>query len=295
MSRKGFLPQIEELESTVDDIRISMMQQPIMTGDGQPLGLCKRIFNQGRLNSGGRLYGRWQSLPESERLNLLIAGETVCEIDVKAMFLNICNAKFGSGTPFVNDPYMMIPFVGNVNDPVRRASMRKLAKLLLSAYLSNGKKVNQFPKGSKKNPEKNAKMLSVREQYNIPKDAKAADYFDDILNTFPFLRLVTDDSYDLMYIESQVMITAMSELNKIGVVTYPIHDCLTCKRIDEETVIGSIQKAMIGKLGTTIMMDVSYSDRPTKLVPPLTDTIKLSKPKPRLVDPDDDFDVLEDF
>ena len=140
-------------------------------------------------------------------------------------------------------------------------------------------------------------MLSVREQYNIPKDAKAADYFDDILNTFPFLRLVTDNCHDLMYIESQIMITAMSELNKIGVVTYPVHDCLMCKRTDEETVISSIQKAMIARLGTTIMMDVSYSDLPTKLIPPLTETKTLSKakPKPHLIDPDDDFDVLEDF
>lgn len=294
MSRKGFLPQIEELESRVDDIRAGMMQQQLTTSDGQTMGICKRIFNQGSLKSGGRLYGRWQSLPEAERLNLLIAGEAVCEIDVKAMFLNICNAKFGSGIPFTDDPYMMIPFVGRVNDPDRQKRMRNLAKLLLSSYLSNGKKFNQFPKGSKKDPQSHNEIMSVRKQYNIPKDAKAEDYYDDILKTFPFLKLVTEDSYDLMFTESEIMITAMSELNKMGVVTYPVHDCLMCKRTDEEVVLKAIQSAMIEKLGTTIMMDVSYADFATKIIPPLMGTTK-SKPKPQIINPSYDFDVLEDF
>ena len=294
MSRKGFLPQIEELESQVDDIRKGMMQQPLQTPEGHTMGICKRIFNQGSLKSGGRLYGRWQTLPETERLNLLIAGEAVCEIDVKAMFLNICNAKFGSRIPFTDDPYIMIPFVGRVNDPDRKASMRKLAKLLMSAYLSNGGNVNQFPKGSKKDPANNNETMSVRQQYDIPEKAKAKDYFDDILNTFPFLKLVTDNSYDLMFIESEIMIKAMSELINIGIVTYPIHDCLMCKRTDENIVAKAIQNAMIGQLGTTIMMDVSYSDLPTNIIHPLNGATNL-KPRTQKVNPTDDFDVLEDF
>ncbi len=294
MSRKGFLPHIEELESQVDDIRKGMMQQPLQTLEGQTMGICKRIFNQGSLKSGGRLYGRWQTLPETERLNLLIDGEAVCEIDVKAMFLNICNAQFGIGIPFTEDPYTMIEFVGTVNDPDRQASMRKLAKLLLSTYLSNGNKVDRFPKGSKKDPENNNQILSVREQFNLLKDAKAEDYFDDILNTFPFLKMVTDTSYDLMFIESEIMIKAMSELISIGIVTYPIHDCLMCKRTDEEVVVKAIQSSMIDKLGTTIMMDVSYSDLPTKIIPPLIGATN-SKPRTQTVNLTDDFDVLEDF
>lgn len=297
MSRKGFLPQIEELESQVDDIRKGMMQQPLQTLEGQTMGICKRIFNQGTLKSGGRLYGRWQSLPECERLNLLIDDEAVCEIDVKAMFLNICNAKFGTGLPFGNDPYMMIPFVGTVNDSDRQARMRKLAKLLLSTYLSNGKKIDRFPKGSKKDLENNNQILSVREQFNLPKDAKAEDYFDNILNTFPFLKIVTDTSYDLMFIESEIMIKAMSDLISTGIVTYPIHDCLMCKRTDENIVIKAIQNAMIDQLGTTIMMDVSYSDLPTKIIHPLVGATNL-KPRTHTVNRTDDFDifdVLEDF
>jgi hypothetical protein len=294
MSRKAFLPQIIQLEGQVDILRQGMMQQQLTTAEGQTMGVCKRIFNQGSLKSGGRLYGRWQSLPEAERLNLLIDGEAVCEIDVKAMFLNICNAKFGSGIPFTDDPYLMIPFVGTVNDPDRQANMRKLSKLLLSAYLSNGQKVDRFPKGSKKDPDSNNKKLSVREHFNLPKNAKAEDYFDDILNTFPFLKMVTDTSYGLMFIESEIMIKAMSELINIGIVTFPVHDCLMCKRTDENSVIEAIQSAMNDQLGTTIMMDISYSDLPTKIIPPLIGSTN-SKPRNQIVNPTDDFDVLEDF
>jgi hypothetical protein len=294
MSRKQFLPQIADLEDQVDHIRKVMMEQPLTTINGQPLGLCKRIFNQGSLQAGGRLSGKWQSLPESDRLELLIAGEAVCEIDVKAMFLGICNAQFGSGHPFVDDPYLMIPFVGTVNDPDRQKTMRKLAKLLVSAYLSNGGKTNRFPKGTKKDPEQPNKILSVREQYSLPTKAKATNYFDDILKTFPFLKLVTINSYDLMFIESEIMMAAIKEANSSGIVAYPVHDCLMCKQADEDIVVKAIQKGMMAKLGTTIMMDVSYSDRPSKIILPLGETLPAT-PKSRFTYPEDDedFEVIE--
>ena len=51
---------------------------------------------------------------------------------------------------------------------------------------------------------------------------------------------------------------------------------------------------MIEKLGTTIMLDISYPDKPTKLVYPL-ETATPPKPKPTFYYPedDDDFDVIE--
>ena len=294
MSRKQFLPQIAELETEVDNIKKVMMSQLLTTVTGRPLGFCKRIFNQGSLKAGGRLSGRWQSIPELERLNLLIGGQPVCEIDVKAMFLSTCNLKFGSGIPFFDDPYLMIPFVGSKNDPESQKSMRKLAKLLVSAYLSNGGKTNRFPKGTKKDKKQPDKTLSVREQYGLPTKAKAEDYFNDILTTFPFLKLVTINTYDLMFIESEIMITAIKEVNTMEIVAYPVHDCLMCKQLDEEMVVKAIQKAMIAKLGTTIMLDISYPDKPTKLVYPL-ETATPPKPKPTFYYPedDDDFDVIE--
>lgn len=239
----------------------------------------------------------WQSMKEEDRLNLLIDGDAVCEIDVKAMYLSIAKAKFDfSKTPFCQDPYGMIPFVYKESDQYRRGQMRKLAKLLLSAYLSNGKRTDRFPKGVKVETGGCGRILSVREKYNLPKHARADGYYGDILSTFPFLKDISVNSYDLMFIESEIMLHALIDLNRSDIVAYPVHDCLMCRQTEEDFVVKAMQRAMLEKLGTTILMEVSYPNRLTKLINPLTAEEPVSA---KLVHKQsslhDDFEVLEDF
>ena len=291
LSRRQFLQDIQTLEADIRAINAMLMTQPLTDSVGKQYGVCKRIFNQGSLKAGGRLMGRWQSLPEVDRLHLLIGNEPVCEIDIKAMFLSICNAQFGSGVPFQHDPYLMIPFVRQNNDPETQKAQRKLAKLLISAFFSNGGKIHRFPKGKKV---VDGKVIPIKKQYNLPSKAKATDYYGDILSTFPFLRDVPITAYDLMYQESEIIIQAMKYLQQSGIVTYPVHDCLLTKVVDEHETVLALQDAMLEILGSTMLMDVTYQDQTSKIIPPREGVRLIDAPDYMdFWEDDDDFDVLE--
>ena len=43
-----------------------------------------RIYHDGRMDAGGRLYGLWTASVEDDRLEATIDGDPVCEIDICA-------------------------------------------------------------------------------------------------------------------------------------------------------------------------------------------------------------------
>ena len=73
---------IEEVEA----INKLLMAHPLTSTEGESWASCKRVFNNGRLDYGGRLYGGWQQKKCEERLLMTIDQEPVCEIDIKPTF-----------------------------------------------------------------------------------------------------------------------------------------------------------------------------------------------------------------
>jgi hypothetical protein len=80
-----------------------------------------RVFHEGdhpsfNWNLGGRLYSQgssiYQKLPRDERLKMTIAGEPVCELDIRASYLTIFQAR--RGRPLDRD-----------HDPAARAGRRR--------------------------------------------------------------------------------------------------------------------------------------------------------------------------
>lgn len=102
-SRK-FGSQYTEAVAFVKTIISVMTAHPLTTPDGKEFSHCKRIFNNDSLKQGGRLYGPWQQYKEKERLEMTIDGEPVCEIDLKASYLNLANIRFGGGSTFATGP-----------------------------------------------------------------------------------------------------------------------------------------------------------------------------------------------
>ena len=111
---------------------------PLASPDGTAWGGAYRIFNEGRLDRGGRIYGDWQQLNEGERLKLTVDGEPLAEIDITACFLFILSAR--AGCPISDkDPYKAIPWV--VDKP-----SRDLAKILVAAIISSDGPLTRFPR-----------------------------------------------------------------------------------------------------------------------------------------------------
>jgi hypothetical protein len=80
------------------------------------------------------------------------------------------------------------------------------------------------------------------------------------LNEFLFLRALKTDAFDLMCIESELMMEAMLGLSAESVPTAPVHDCLICREEDVDQVLAVLQGAMVRRLSRSIAMDVTFSN-----------------------------------
>lgn len=171
------------------------------------------------------------------------------------------------------DPYETIGFVARTNDPKRKAEMRELAKKLVSAIIGNeSENFNRttFPKGKGCRDQESgkAKTISVREEFDLPKSAKAKDFYSEIFEAYPFLKKAAGKWAELMYLESQIILGAAHKLAQEGIATYPVHDSSICKYSITEKVTETLHEMMNIYLGTTFHMDVSMPDGSVEIIHP---------------------------
>lgn len=260
----GFKGQVEALQADMRLLNTVMGKHPLRSADGVEWSGCTRIFNDGRLDRGGRVYGRWQSEKAEKRLQCTIDGKPVCEIDVKGSYLLLAyKMTGGNGLNLGQDPYQSIDFVRS-GPP----HMRDLGKELLSALLSDSWDKKNFPRGRSRDEFGN--VISVRKRHLIPKSKSARFYYDQILKAFPFIRQLDHMAGELMFLESTILIDAMVELAKreAPIPVYPIHDCLLCKQEDEGEVIRVLQHSFLKRIGGMPFLDVEYPDRESKIISP---------------------------
>lgn len=256
---KSFSGAHKPLEKQMQVVVSSMEKAPLTAPEGTQWTRCHRIFNDGRLDRGGRVYGGWQSRKATERLTYTIDGEQVVEVDIKASYLFLASRLAGSSDPLPTDPYAAIPFVQE------RKGLRDLAKQLVSAILSKPERPTKFPRGSKK--DEAGRIISVRDQFGLGNGAKVDDYLNDIFRAFPFLKQFQGRSGELMFMESQLILEAMETLasRSSPVVVYPVHDCLICKKSDEQQVVSTLQDVMRSNLGAAPTLETEYPDGKTQI------------------------------
>lgn len=293
LGRRLFVGKIEPLEEQVFTINAAMAMHPLRGLDGQEFSGCRRIFNDGRLDCGGRLYGDWQSLKEAERLKLTIDGQSVCEIDIKACFLSIAYSKFGqSGPSLAKDPYMAVKFLKECNDPVRQKELREVCKKLVVAYLSKNSDLTQYPKAERKRGE--PKAIPFRKRYRLKEGVTY--YMDQIKETFPFLSQQKEHGESLMFVESSIMVEAMLELINIDVVAYPIHDCLLVQLQHKTIATEAMSSVMKNHLDYVPAMDVTYLCQGVVVTEELDSVTGFTEGLVEKIDIwDDDLDLIEDI
>lgn len=301
ISLRGFGAQASEARSFVSQINSILDLHPLISAEGHTFDHGRRIFNNGSLTEGGRFYGPWQNCNESERLQMRIDNEAVCEIDLKASYLNLSNILFGNGMFFGNDPYERIGFVRATNDSVRRKSMRGLSKKLVATIIGNEgitdpEQRRSFPKGERVWDYKNnrPRTVSVKEEFGLGSKDKAETYYADILAAFPFIREAQGKWGPLMFLESQIVLGAVHSLSLQNIPAYPVHDSLICKVSDKDQVISALQDMMAHHLGTTFSMDVTEYGKQPYLISPLGGVDQLTDIKSEKQDNDweDDYTSL---
>jgi hypothetical protein len=188
-------------------------------GDGVHYGFVRR-FNEGDLedfkwNKGGRLYGvtasSYQQLPSPERALMTINGEPVVEIDISASYLTAFHARLNAPIDLTSDPYE------------RMGLPRDIVKAWTTASFGSGKPLDRWPQDVTKN---------YLKEHNVkPRDVCSAKAVRDaMLETYPALSRLGEPGVqwaDLMFVESQAIITAMRHLMvAYEMPTYPVHDSL---------------------------------------------------------------------
>ncbi len=164
----------------------------------------RRIFNNGSLGEGGRLFGGfWQQLSKTSRAkSIWIDDEVVVERDFGQMAMRIAYSMVGA-TPPSGDLYELPGFKGSRNG----------IKRVTNAILANHKQPGRFPQGTKELFPRGTDFGHVLEAI------KAAHR--------PIVGLMgTSLAGKLQRTESDILVRVLLRLIRDGVTALPIHDCL---------------------------------------------------------------------
>jgi len=176
--------------------------------EGQPVDPhdrhLRRVFTQGRFDSGGRLFGGfWQSLKKKQRLEgVTISGESVVELDYGQMNPRLLYALCGEQPP-EQDAY----------DIPGYSMYRKGVKKIMNAMMFTTKRLTRMPQGVRKEFEEKFRVGSVMQAIELAHPAIKDSFFKGI-------------GHDLQFMESQILVDVLLQLRGLGVVALPIHDSI---------------------------------------------------------------------
>lgn len=195
----------------------------------------KRVFNEGRFDRGGRLYGGfWQQPNPDRRLRCLrINGERVVSIDFAAMGVRLAYADVGA-TPPEGDLY------------AHRWFPRAGVKLVLNAVLSASAPFRRMPDGARPFFRRRTSVDDVVAELERMHPAISPLFFKG-------------NATKLMHLESQIAVRALLALRERGVVALPVHDCLLVSRGDLEVAKGELRRASLEVVGVDIPVSVTTS------------------------------------
>ena len=285
--------QVKRLSEQMKQIAKVWREQPLQSSYGEQWASGKRIFNNASLTQGGRIYADWQVLKEKQRLQLTIGEEEVCEIDLKASYPYIIATLTENADQISSDPYSKCRKVREASSEETRKKNRDAMKRIVSAYVSGGGEVNKFPRGRKR--DSNKKTITFKAEFGLSKREKVKEWVDDLEEHLPFMKLWNSDSFQLMYLESNMMVDCLVQLAKQGISCYPVHDSLIVPISKRDKVIETLKATMRRHFGLEAYLDITYKDGSSTLVEP-SKTQVTTKKSSILIDfgIEEDFDLIED-
>jgi hypothetical protein len=172
----------------------------------------RRIYTKDPFH-GGRLYLPIQSLMQRRapiRINTLINGKKICEVDLKANHPRIAAAL--AGEQLTEDPYLDIAKKAKV-------SREKVKYYVLRAIGSEDERISLKEEGKR--------ILIPEEKRKIVQATK---------ELFPSVHKVFYNKYGSSYqaLEGDIMLNAMVTLVNLNIPSLPIHDCLMVQQGKEK-------------------------------------------------------------
>lgn len=199
----------------------------------------QRIFNDGRFDAGGRLYGGfWQPLSAADRLaHLRIAGQPVASVDFCQSGVRQAYALVGR-TPPQGDLYR-VPGL---------ETYRVEVKQIINALLAQSKPATRFPQGTRGRMPRSWRFEKVRDAIQ-----RAHAPIRELFGTGVGLRF--------MYQESEVLIRVLLTLMDHGVVALPIHDCVLIPTSAADFAVGVMEQCYLEGVGVPGVVEVELPPR----------------------------------
>ena len=243
-------------ESRLQSLNKYWQQHPLVMQDGHAAACATRVYHDGRMDAGGRLYGAWTNKGKDAngikiRLYSTIDGEPVCELDVKAsqptLFSSLLGYRLGglkNGDTW-SDVYSEMSSLWATNiswshhDPLidqteQIKRNRPTSKDVVMALIGTGQSM------------KSNMTDEIKNKHRLTKQGWL--YFKEALNqTLPALEML-EPRYDrsgqitgylngsgfLSHHESEMMMLTLERLMDLGIPAYPVHDCLIVKVKDSK-------------------------------------------------------------
>lgn len=174
----------------------------------------RRVFTQGRFDSGGRLFGGfWQPLgKEARRKGLMINGEDVVELDYGQMNPRILYGLCGALPP-KGDAYAIPGFLHH----------RSGVKKVMNAMLFHDKRLTRMPKGVGKVFKKRQGVGEVMTAIESAHPAIKGCFFTGI-------------GHEAQFTESQVLVDVLLTLRDLGLHALPVHDSVIVGKSNQDKV-----------------------------------------------------------
>jgi hypothetical protein len=221
-----YTADVQALEQTIIDLNNFLDQFSIKGGVHRGY---VRIFNLGDYpafawNLGGRMYSQgqdsYQSLSSEKRLQMTIDSEPVSELDIRASYLTIFQARHGQPLDLSDgkDPYVL---------PGRGlgTKAREAVKTFIAATFGRG----EFPtKWSKEMSERHRERTGRKLGTHFPLTTVRAA----VAEAYPLLAALrrTEERApiwaELMFVESEAVLGTMLALKERGVPSLTVHDSL---------------------------------------------------------------------
>lgn len=203
-----------------------------------------RVFNNGKLTDGGRLYGGfWQSLSGAkdgkpdERLDIAINGERLVGLDYGQIAIRILYSLEGC-QPKMDDCYVLDGWGVQSRD-----GMKKLINTMINDPTGSAN-VARHLFGSKSRDYKSAEELNrAAKEAILHQHALIADHFNG------------RSTYRLLFEESNLLMSLLMELMDRDIPALPIHDCLYVRSSDAGTVRELMRERFVERFN--VLIDVN--------------------------------------
>lgn len=182
-----------------------------------------------KFNRHGRLYGGfWEDLPKDQRYRLTIGGEPVVDLDFASMFIQLAYCRKGAEPPS-GDLYAI---------PGLEAHRKAVKSLMVSLFFRNVE-ARRLPSGSKG---------ALPDGWTMERLKGAAAALHPAIATL----FDTNVGFELMALESEILVGILLGLAAKGVAALPMHDGIMVAASQKALAIEIMETVSAGKVGRSL-------------------------------------------